>query len=97
MADVDPLWLGVAATAGTIGKFLWDKFVSREGRTYDTLVAQLGERIASQEGRLTSLETGLDQEREARRGAETEVFNLRMRVQRLESELRLHGIEVPPA
>ncbi|MFT4179597.1 MAG: hypothetical protein QM612_09075, partial [Thermomonas sp.] len=66
-----------------------------EGRTYDTLVTQLGDRINAQESRLISLETGLDQERDARRQAEEKVYELTMRMMRLEFELRKHNIEVP--
>lgn len=84
-----------AAALALLGKYLWDRFVSTEGRHYDTLVSQLGERIAAQEARLVSLETGLDAEREARRQAETRVYELTMRIMRLEFELKKHNIEVP--
>lgn len=95
MDGISAIWLGAFAAIGTLGKVLWDKFVSKEGRTYDALVSQLGERIAAQEARLVSLEAGLDQEREARRLAETKVYELTMRVMRLEFELKKHNIEVP--
>ncbi|MHC9085353.1 hypothetical protein ACYX7E_09975 [Luteimonas sp. RIT-PG2_3] len=78
-----------------LGRTLYDKFISSEGRSYDALVTQLGERIGAQEGRLTSLENGLDAEREARRQAETKVYELTMRIMRLEFELKKHNIEVP--
>ena len=88
-------WAGIAAAVALLGKYLWDRFVSTEGKAYDALVTQLGERIAAQEQRLTMLESGLDQEREARRQAETKVYELTMRVMRLEFELKKHNIEVP--
>lgn len=89
------IWAGAAAAVALLGKYLWDRFISTEGKAYDALVTQLGERISAQEQRLTSLEGGLDQEREARRLAETRVYELTMRVMRLEFELKKHNIEVP--
>lgn len=87
-----------AAVTGALvllGKYLWDRFMSTEGRAYDALVSQLGERITAQEARLTTLETALDTEREERRKAEARVYELTMRVMRLEFELKKHNIEVP--
>lgn len=84
-----------AAACALLAKYLWDRFVSTEGRAYDALVAQLGERITAQESRLTTLETALDTEREERRKAEARVYELTMRVMRLEFELKKHNIEVP--
>lgn len=84
-----------AAACALLAKYLWDRFVSTEGRAYDALVAQLGDRITAQETRLTTLESGLDAEREARRIAEEKVYQLTMRVMRLEYELKKHNIEVP--
>ena len=78
-----------------LGKTAWDRFLSPEGRANEALVVQLGERIASQESRLVSLEVGLDEERKARRDAETKVYELTMRIMRLEFELKKHHIEVP--
>jgi len=87
-----------AAVTGALvllGKYLWDRFMSTEGKAYDALVSQLGERITAQEARLTTLETALDTEREERRKAEARVYELTMRVMRLEFELKKHNIEVP--
>lgn len=78
-----------------VGQMAWQRFFSRDGQANDALMAQLTERIQAQEQRLQSLEAGLDEERKSRRLAENEVFALRLRVQRLESELKLRGIEVP--
>lgn len=78
-----------------LGKMAWDRFLSPEAKASDTLVSQLGDRINSQEQRLVNLETGLDEERKARRGAETQVYELTMRIMRLEFELKKHDIEVP--
>lgn len=78
-----------------LGKMAWDRFLSPEAKANDTLVAQLGDRINSQEQRLVTLETGLDEERKARRDAETKVYELTMRIMRLEFELKKHNIEVP--
>lgn len=95
MEPTNGLWAGGAAGLALVGKFLWDKFISTEGKSYDALVGQLGERIASQEARLVSLEAGLDEERKARREAETNVYKLTMKIMRLEFELKKHNIEVP--
>lgn len=78
-----------------LGKMAWDRFLSPEAKAGDTLVAQLGDRINSQEQRLVTLEAGLDEERKARRDAETMVYELTMRIMRLEFELKKHNIEVP--
>lgn len=90
----------VAAGSGTlalIGRSLWSKFFDSERRANDALVQQLSERITAQEARLVTLETGLDDERAARRAAETTVYELRMQIMRLEFELSKHGIAVPEA
>lgn len=89
------IWAGIAAAAALLGKLLYDKFFNTEGKTYDALVMQMSERVSSQESRLTTLETGLDEERKLRRDAETRVYELTMRVMRLEFELKKHNIEVP--
>lgn len=95
MDAVDGVWAGLAAAAALLGKLLYDKFLSTEGKAYDALVSQMGERLSSYDTRITTLETGLDQEREARRAAETKVYELTMRIMRLEFELKKHNIEVP--
>ena len=87
--------VGAGGVLLAVGQMAWQRFFSHEGQANDALVAQLTERIQAQEQRLQSLEIGLDEERKSRRLAENEVFALRLRVQRLESELKLHGIEVP--
>lgn len=87
--------VGAGGVLLAVGQMAWQRFFSREGQANDALVAQLTERIQAQELRLQSLEAGLDEERKSRRLAENEVFALRLRVQRLESELKLRGIEVP--
>ncbi|KRG63894.1 hypothetical protein ABB26_09935 [Stenotrophomonas humi] len=91
------MW-GVGSGLGVLfllGKMAWDRFLSPEAKANDRLIGQLGERIASQEARLVTLETGLDEERKARREAETKVYELTMRIMRLEFELKKHNIEVP--
>ncbi|WP_313401490.1 hypothetical protein [Stenotrophomonas sp.] len=97
MDDVS-MW-GVGSGLGVLlllGKMAWDKFLSPEAKANDRLIGQLGERIASQEARLVTLETGLDDERKARRDAESKVYELKMRIMRMEFELKKHNIEVPP-
>ena len=93
-------YIAYGVTAGgyllALGQMAWSRFFSREGRANDALVAQLGERIASQEARLVALEAGLDDERSKRRDAEDKVHALEMYVVGLQAELRRHGIEVPP-
>ena len=79
--------VGAGGVLLAVGQMAWQRFFSREGQANDALVAQLTERIQAQEQRLQSIEAGLDEERKSRRQAENEVFALRMRVQRLESEL----------
>lgn len=44
---------------------------------------------------MVALENGLDEERNARREAESKVYELTMRVMHLEFELKRHNIEVP--
>lgn len=95
MEPTNGLWAGGAAGLALVGKFLWDKFISTEGKSYDALVQQQGDRINAQEQRLVALEQGLDEERKARREAETRVYELTMRIMRLEFELKKHNIEVP--
>lgn len=94
----DPTVWGVGSGVGLLlllGKLGWDRFLSPEAKANDALVAQLSERITAQENRLVLLESGLDEERKARRAAETKVYELTMRVMRLEFELKKHNIEVP--
>ena len=80
-----------------IGQMAWQRFFSSEGNANNALVTQLSERITSQESRLVSLETGLDQEREARRRAEDKVHALEIDNLLLRAELRRHGIDVAAA
>lgn len=87
--------VGGLGLVSLIAQGIWTKFFSTEGKASDALVQQLGERIASQEARMVALENGLDAEREARRNAETKVYDLTMRIMRLEFELKKHNIEVP--
>ncbi|MFK3647923.1 hypothetical protein ACI2IY_05725 [Lysobacter enzymogenes] len=91
--------VGYAVGAGglllALGQAAWQRFFSAEGKANDALVQQLGERISAQEQRMVALEQGLDREREQRRAAEDKVSTLQRTVDRLEYELRLHGIEVP--
>lgn len=96
MDDVT-VW-GVGSGVGVLlllGKLAWDRFLSPEAKANDALVQQLSERITAQENRLVLLESGLDEERKARRAAETQVYDLTMRIMRLEFELKKHNIEVP--
>jgi hypothetical protein len=90
-----PLTWGAAGVVGILGKYLWDKYISTEGKANDRLVDQLSERIAAQEARLVVLEAGMDEERRERRAAEAKVYELTLRIGRLEAELRRHNIQVP--
>lgn len=94
-ADYIGYGVGGLGLVSLIAQGIWTKFFSTEGKASDALVQQLGERITSQESRMNLLETGLDAEREARRSAETKVYELTMRIMRLEFELKKHNIEVP--
>jgi hypothetical protein len=76
---------------------VWGKFFSSEGKASDLLVQQMAERLAAQETRLTTLESGLDAEREARRRAEDKVHALEIDNLMLRHELKRHGIDIPPA
>ena len=87
--------VAVGGGVALLAKFLWDRFVSTDGKSYDALVNQQGDRISAQEQRLVALEQGLDEERKARREAESRVYELTMRVMHLEFELKRHNIEVP--
>lgn len=78
-----------------LGQYIWQRVFTSEGKAHEQLVVQLGERIAAQEARLTTLELGLDDERSKRRDAENKVHVLELYVVALQAELRRHGIEVP--
>lgn len=89
--------VGAVGVALAVGKMAWDKFFSTEGKANDALVEQLSARLQAQEVRLTSLEAGLDAERDARRRAEDKVHALELDNMQLRSELSKHGIELPPS
>lgn len=93
--------LGTAGLAGSgwlalIGRELWNKFFSTEGKAHDDLISSLTERIAAQEQRMINLEAGLDDERRARREAEDKVHRLELDNMQLRLELKRHGIEIQP-
>lgn len=87
--------VAVGGGIALIGKYLWDRFVSTEGRSYNALVTQQADRMNVQEARLATLENGLDEERRERREAEARVYELTMRIMHLEYMLKEAGIEVP--
>lgn len=87
--------VAVGGGIALIGKYLWDRFVSTEGRSYHALVTQQADRMNAQEARLATLENGLDEERKERRAAESKVYELTMRIMHLEFMLKEAGIEVP--
>lgn len=93
--------IGYGAVAGGfvvwLAQMVWTKVFNKETKASDALVTQLSERITAQEARLGSLETGLDQEREARRRAEDKVHALEIDNLLLRAELRRHGIDVAAA
>lgn len=89
--------VGAAGIVLALGQMAWSRFFSKEGKANDALVSQLSERISAQEARLTTLETGLDQEREARRRAENKVHALEIDNLMLRAELSKHGIQLPPS
>lgn len=89
--------VGGAGVLLAIGQMAWSKFFSADGKAADALVLQLSERITSQELRLTTLEAGLDSERQARRRAEDKVHALEIDNLLLRAELRRHGIDVQTA
>lgn len=95
MDETGVAWATGGGILAWLGQAAWNKFFSSEAKANDALVVQLSERITAQEGRMTALETGLDEERRLRREAETKVYELRMQIMRLEFELKKHGIEVP--
>lgn len=78
-----------------LAQYIWQRVFTSEGKASEQLVVQLGERIQSQEARLTTLESGLDDERSKRRLAEDKVHVLELYVVALQAELRRHGIDVP--
>lgn len=88
IAAVGSGWLAL------IGKMIWEKVFSTEGKASDTLISSLEGRIASQESRLINLEAGLDEERRARRAAEDKVHKLELDNMQLRMELKRHGIEI---
>ena len=90
-------YVGGAGLAAVLAQMAWNKFFSGEGKSSAALVVQLTERITAQESRLTTLESGLDAEREARRRAEDKVHALEIDNLLLRAELRRHGIDVAAA
>lgn len=95
MDGLSSLWLGLAAVLGTVGKAVWDKFVSRDGRSYDALVGQLSDRLKGYEDRLDRLEIALDEERNKRWAVEAKAHALELYVVGLQAELKSRGIDVP--
>ena len=93
--DAIGYYVGGAGIVSIVAQMVWNKFFSTEGKANDALVQQLSERIAAQEARLTSLESGLDAERDARRRAEDKVHQLQLDNVILRAELKRHGIDVP--
>ena len=89
--------VGGAGILLAIGQMAWQRFFTKEGKGSDLLVQQLTERIAAQEGRIITVETGLDEERKARRLAEDKVHALEIDNLMLRAELRRHGIDVSAA
>ena len=89
--------VGGLGLVSLVAQGIWTKFFSKESKSSDALVAQLTERITAQEARLTTLESGLDAEREARRRAEDKVHALEIDNLLLRAELRRHGIDVQAA
>jgi hypothetical protein len=89
IAAVGSGWLAL------IGKMIWEKVFSTEGKASDTLVSSLEGRIASQEQRLNTLEAALDEERKARRSAEDKIHKLELNNMQLLLELKRHNIEIP--
>ena len=89
--------VGGAGVLLAVGQMAWQRFFTKEGKGSDALVEQLTQRIAAQETRIISVETGLDQEREARRKAEDKVHALEIDNLLLRAELRRHGIDVGAA
>jgi hypothetical protein len=99
MIDNPDLYGGVigGGILAYVAQVIWQKWGSTEGKANDALVVQLSERIAAQEARLTTLETGLDEERAARRKAENKVHALEIDNLMLRAELGKHGIQLPPS
>ena len=95
--DTVGYYVGGAGIVSIVAQMVWNKFFSTEGKSSDALVQQLTERISAQEARLTTLESGLDTEREARRRAEDKVHALEIDNLLLRAELRRHGIDVAAA
>lgn len=93
--DMTGVDVAVGGGIALAGKYLWDRFVSTEGRSYNALVQQQADRMNAQELRLQTLEAGLDEERKERRAAEEKVYTLTMRIMRLEFKMKEAGIEVP--
>lgn len=90
-------YLGGGGVLAVLVQQAWQRFFTKEGKANDALVEQLSSRLAAQEARLTTLEAGLDAERDARRRAEDKVHALELDNMQLRSELSKHGIELPPS
>ena len=89
-------FMAAGGIVSVIGQMAWRRFFSSEGKALTELYKQLGERLSSQEERIRTLEARLHEEFSKRLVAEEKMNRLRMRVYKLETEMRHHGIEVPP-
>lgn len=96
----DPSAWATAAGGGALTWFaqtVWTKVFSKEGRAYDQLIQQMSAEISSMRDRLSTVESGLDEERKLRRIAEDKVHLLELDNLQLRATLAAHGIPVPPS
>lgn len=90
-----PVSWGVAGVIGILGKHLWDKYVSTEGKAHAQLIEHFQAELVDFRARIATMETRLQSEISLRIAAEVQIERLRLRVEVLERELVRHDIKVP--
>lgn len=90
-----PASWGVAGVIGILGKHLWDKYVSTEGKAHAQLIEHFQAELIDFRARIASMETRLQSEIGLRIAAEVQIERLKLRVEVLERELTRHNITVP--
>lgn len=87
--------LGAAGIIGILGKHLWDKYVSTEGKAHAQLIEHFQAELVDFRSRIATMETRLQSEIGQRIAAEVQIERLKLRVEVLERELTRHNITVP--
>lgn len=86
---------GAAGVVGILGKHLWDKYVSTEGKAHAQLIEHFQAELIDFRSRIATMEARLQSEIGLRIAAEVQIERLKLRVEVLERELVRHDIKVP--